>query len=303
MAPPADIQQIARTTRNGDHNLNMENEEYNPTEYNPAEHNPAESPVEEQIVYNAEATASRFSITPDFNPLAQDLFSQPQIHTNNRWSVSWADLMMTMFIFFTVLYVYMVGNRDLNYGTGPGRSQISDAGSGGIVNMNLNQHPSDIYNLTKQAIMDKFVDDTVTVDMISDQAIRISLAGDILFDTGRAELKPQSRGNLRQVASLLQTNNYIINVVGHTDNMPNHSAAYPTNWELSAARALKTTRFLIEEMGVAADRFFVSAHAWHQPVSQNNTASTRLLNRRVEIILTKQRPYPAQKTEMVSDNG
>ncbi len=136
-----------------------------------------------------------------------------------------------------------------------------------------------------------------------EEGITIRIRDRAVFTSGLADIKDEFKSLLSRIGQVINRMPNQVVIEGHTDNMPNHSAAYPTNWELSAARALKTTRFLIEEMGVAADRFFVSAHAWHQPVSQNNTASSRLLNRRVEIILTKQRPYPAQKTGRVSENG
>jgi chemotaxis protein MotB len=209
----------------------------------------------------------------------------------DRWSVSWADLMMTMFVLFTVLYAYQAGNRRLVLDDGPGVNTISESGSSQVAEVNTLYNPTDIYDKAKEAFLDEFVDDSVGVDMVSDQAVRISIAGDILFETGMAELLPQARERLWQIASVLRDNNYIINVSGHTDSMPNYSAKYPTNWELSAARATQTARFLMEKAGVPAERFFISAHAWHQPVRPNNSIMNRRQNRRVEIILMKERPY------------
>jgi chemotaxis protein MotB len=171
-------------------------------------------------------------------------------------------------------------------------------GKGSIVDTNIRQKPSDIYNYTRQAVADEFVDDTASVDMVEDRAVRIALAGDLFFDVGRAELKPEAVERLRQVAGILKENTYVINVVGHTDSMPNHSAQYPTNWELSTARACRAARFLIEEAGVSADRFFVSGHSMHQPLAPNNNASNRKLNRRVEIILMKDRPYGTSRAAL-----
>ena len=227
----------------------------------------------------------------DSDPFGIDPLSFPDGRKKEKWSVSWSDLMMTMFILFVVLYVYQAGNRELEFGIGPGIETISSKGSGSIVDTNIRQKPSDIYNYTRKAVSDEFVDDTAAVDMVEDRAVRIALAGDLFFDLGRAELKPQAVERLRQVASILKENSYIINVVGHTDSTPNHSAQYPTNWELSTARACRATRFLIEEAGVSADRFFVSGHSLHQPIAPNNNAANRKLNRRVEIILMKERPF------------
>jgi len=236
-------------------------------------------------------TSSSVFTRNEHDPFGIDPLSFPNGRKKEKWSVSWSDLMMTMFILFVVLYVYQAGNRELEFGGGPGKGAISDMGSGHIVDTNIRQKPSDIYNSTRQAVSDEFVDDTASVDMVEDRAVRIALAGDLFFDVGRAELKPQAVERLRQVAGILKENSYVINVVGHTDSMPNHSARYPTNWELSTARACRAARFLIEEAGVSADRFFVSGHSMHQPLEPNTNAANRKLNRRVEIILMKDRPY------------
>jgi len=232
------------------------------------------------------------------DPFGIDPLSFPSTQKKEKWSVSWSDLMMTMFILFVVLYVYQAGNRELQYGRGPGIETISSTGSGSIVDTNIRQKPSDIYNYTRKAVSDEFVDETATVDMVEDRAVRIALAGDLFFDVGQADLKPQAVERLRQVASILKENSYVINVVGHTDSTPNHSDLYPTNWELSTARACRAARFLIEEAGVGADRFFVSGHSIHQPIAPNNNAANRKLNRRVEIILMKDRPYGVSQADL-----
>ena len=59
----------------------------------------------------------------------------------HKWSVSWSDLMMTMFILFVVMYVYQVGDKELKFGPGPGRNSLSDQGSGTVINTNLRGKP------------------------------------------------------------------------------------------------------------------------------------------------------------------
>lgn len=248
----------------------------------------------EETGEGADASASPYTgffMSPEFDPYKTDLMSEGYVQKRDRWSVSWSDLMMTMFILFAVLYVYQAGNRRLILGDGIGAHDISQSGAGRVANLNALHNPTDIYDRAKQAFLDEFVDNSVGVDMVADNAVRISIAGDILFDTGRADLLPQARERLLQIASILRENTYIINVSGHTDSMPNYSDEYPTNWELSAARATRTARFLIETAGIPEARFFVSAHSWHQPIRSNDSAVNRRLNRRVEIILMKERPY------------
>ncbi len=226
-----------------------------------------------------------------FDPFAADSLLSFDTPRRGGWSVSWSDLMMTMFILFVVMYVYQASSRKLEFGPGPGTNLVSDAGSGRIVENNLDASPSEVFSQTRRAVMDEFVDDSASVDLVADRAVRISLAGDLFFDLGKADLKPQAQWRLRQIGKILQENSFVVNVIGHTDDMPNHSELYPTNWELSTARACRVARFLIREAGLPEERFFVSGHAWLQPLRPNNTAYNRSLNRRVEIVLMKERPY------------
>ncbi|ACN16727.1 MotB3 [Desulforapulum autotrophicum HRM2] len=226
-----------------------------------------------------------------FDPFSENLLFSFETPRRGGWSVSWSDLMMTMFILFVVMYVYQAGSRELEFGPGPGTNLVSDSGSGKIVENSLNASPSDVFTQTRQAVLDEFVDDSASVELVADRAVRISLAGDLFFDLGKADLKPQAQWRLRQIGRILQENSFVVNVIGHTDDMPNHSEQYPTNWELSTARACRVARFLIKEAQLPEERFFVSGHAWLQPLRPNNTAHNRSLNRRVEIVLMKERPY------------
>ncbi|MBF0467408.1 MAG: OmpA family protein [Desulfamplus sp.] len=231
-----------------------------------------------------------FSSDP-LDPFSDDLLTYAAQENTFRWSVSWSDLMMTMFIFFAVLYIYKSGNRELEFGQVPGHKNISDAGSGIIMKKNTETKPSEIYDETKKAIKDIWVKESTSVELVKDKAIRITLSGDLFFDTGRADLKTEAIWELRQLAQVLKENSFIINVAGHTDSVPNHSEMFPTNWELSTARACRVARFLIEDEGIEEERFFVSGHSWHQPVVPNNSTQNRALNRRVEILLMKEMPY------------
>jgi chemotaxis protein MotB len=92
---------------------------------------------------------------------------------------------------------------------------------------------------------------------------------------------------------LKNTKNKIIRVEGHTDNVPIHSrlqAQYPSNWELSAARATNVVRFLQDQAGIAPERLQAIGMAEYRPVASNKTPAGRGQNRRIEITLV---PEPA----------
>jgi chemotaxis protein MotB len=217
------------------------------------------------------------------------IFSCPEEDQKNRWAVSWSDLMMTMFIFFAVMFMYQAGDKEVKFGFGPGKSSLSEQGSGKVINVNTQGRSLDVFDRTRQAIKEVLINDTISADLINGDALKIILAGDFLFDSGRADLKLSARYQLDQIAKALNDNAYFINVAGHTDDTPSRSDTYPTNWELSSHRAVMVARYLTERCNVDENRIFITAHSYHQPVRSNDTDYNRSLNRRVELILTRQK--------------
>ena len=118
--------------------------------------------------------------------------------------------------------------------------------------------------------------------------LAVDVAEQIFFDSGRASLKPGGKEVLKKVGATLKGyENKIIRVVGHTDNVPiakSLQATYPTNWELSVARATNVVRYL-QEVGVPPERLVPSGRAEYEPVADNSTPEGRQKNRRIEILL------------------
>jgi len=118
------------------------------------------------------------------------------------------------------------------------------------------------------------------------------LTDKLLFDSGQATLQPQGDPLLEEVASLLNVDKtHPITVEGNTDNRPIATAAFPSNWELSTARATTVVRFLIAH-GVGAERLAAAGYAALHPVDSNATADGRARNRRVDIVLMRLNPVP-----------
>jgi chemotaxis protein MotB len=124
-----------------------------------------------------------------------------------------------------------------------------------------------------------------------DDGVAISLRGAAFFDSASAEIKASGLPLLREIAATLAGTPYKVTVEGHTDNLPIESWLYPSNWELSSARASRVTRLLIDQ-GVPKDRMRVEGLADTQPISPNADASGRPLpenqakNRRVVILVS-----------------
>lgn len=149
-----------------------------------------------------------------------------------------------------------------------------------------------IFTLSTDKISELGLDNFAAIDLVPDQTMRIILTGDLLFDTGEAELSRSSKSSLLQIADIIKDTPYMINVVGHTDNVPMHSEKYATNWELSVARASIVARCLVEEMGMNPQQFVVSGYSSFRPIKPNTNARNRAINRRVEIIISKRLPAP-----------
>jgi len=242
-------------------------------------------------IYSSDGKSFYDSLFEKSNHVNDDVFLRTRKQKSSQWMITWSDLMMTMFIFFAVMYVYQAGDRELKFGPGPGKNHLSEQGAGQVLNINSQGRSLDIYDQTKQAMQEVMAGEKPGVDLIKDGTVRIVLAGDLFFDPGKADLKPGAKYQLNQIARVLNENELAINVVGHTDDTPSYSEKFPTNWELSSKRAVMVARYLIEENLVDENRIFISAHSFHQPVRPNDTAYDRSLNRRVEIILMKQKPY------------
>jgi chemotaxis protein MotB len=118
--------------------------------------------------------------------------------------------------------------------------------------------------------------------------LSVDLAEQIFFDSGRAALKSGGKEVLKKVGDALKGyEDKIIRVVGHTDNVPMAKSLqkmYPSNWELSVARATNVVRYL-QQVGVPPERMVPSGRAEYDPVAPNDTPEGRQKNRRIEIML------------------
>lgn len=118
--------------------------------------------------------------------------------------------------------------------------------------------------------------------------LTLNMVDAILFDTGKAEIKPGGIAVLDRIVSILRDEREkAIRIEGHTDNVPITgilAKTYPSNWELSAARAIHVTRYL-QEHGIPPDILSAVAYGEYQPVAENDTPEGKAKNRRIEIVL------------------
>ncbi|MBC5638628.1 flagellar motor protein MotB [Ornithinibacillus sp. BX22] len=122
----------------------------------------------------------------------------------------------------------------------------------------------------------------------SERGVELVLQDSILFDSGEADILPSAHPFLTKVGNLLSQINNDIKVEGHTDDVPMSSYRYPSNWELSGARASSVVRLLVDENKLDEDRFSIAGYSDTKPLVPNDSASNRSKNRRVEIVILEE---------------
>jgi chemotaxis protein MotB len=137
--------------------------------------------------------------------------------------------------------------------------------------------------------LNKEIEDmSVQINQIQNRLV-VSVAEELFFDTGKAEIKSDGKRVLRRIGAVLKKiPEKNIRIEGHTDTVPIGRALraqYPTNWELGTARAVNVVRYLQEEGGLDPLRLSAVSYGQYRPISSNRTAAGRAKNRRIEITL------------------
>jgi chemotaxis protein MotB len=118
---------------------------------------------------------------------------------------------------------------------------------------------------------------------ITENGIEIQISDPVLFDKGRAELKPKIYPLLNFIASLARGWPNQVIIEGHTDNAVIRTEQYPSNWELSAARALSVLHYFEDYGGIEPTRLTAIGYGQYRPIAPNDTEEGKAKNRRIEI--------------------
>jgi len=227
---------------------------------------------------------------------------------SNDWLLTYSDLMTLVLVFFVLLYSFsqidvikfrqfitsFQGQGILNTGTAPleevqpentSKSQLEEQ----IAEEINAQRESlkEIYEMTVQYLEKHGLSDQVEV-RYRQRGIALDIKERILFDSGKAILKPEARELLDRLSGLFAKLPNQVSVEGHTDNRPIHTIQYPTNWELSVDRAVKVVRYLTEERGLDPHKFVAVGFGEYQPVLPNTSPENQAQNRRVVLVITTQ---------------
>ncbi len=257
---------------------------------------------------------------------------------HERWLVSYADFITLLFAFFVVMYAISSVNEGkyrvlssalvsafshpqktiepIQYGT-PLRSPIiqheslfkdsqlkneSTIDSPGV-DHRIVPTPKEMADMQKLADeieynLKPLIDQELITVTKTNQGLEIEIKSNILFASGAAVLSLQAIAPLKKIAAVLAKVPNDINVEGYTDNVPISTASFPSNWELSAARAASVVR-LFTQSGLQAMRLKAIGFGEHQPIADNATELGRSKNRRVAIMVLNR---PEEKRSSVGIN-
>lgn len=201
----------------------------------------------------------------------------------DEWLTTYADSITLLLCFFVILLSVSEPNMDKF-------EAVTEGFASGFVQDMIELPFKTIYEDFQLIIEDNAVELQVAAEF-TDQGVRLDISSSTLFEPNSAQLRKEAVPLLQQMAlSILETDleDYRVEIEGHTDDIPVRGGQFPTNWELSAARAARVARFVIDE-GVEPHRVRATAYADTKPkvpnldASGNPIAENRELNRRVII--------------------
>jgi len=223
------------------------------------------------------------------------------------WLTTFNDLVTLLMVFFVLLFTMStIDSRkmlDFQYAMQSGLG-ILRTGKDVSISVKRTQPVDDMSHIMTQAegernkqgsspLPDKLIDqirqlmgDDLDIQVTSTpQGTRLSFEDQVLFDFGRADINPAGYQMLNQIAKAIKNVSKPVRVEGHTDNVPIQTRRFPSNWELSVARAVNVVKYFAEVGKIDPHRLSAVGYGESRPVVANDTASNRAKNRRVEILL------------------
>lgn len=223
-------------------------------------------------------------------------------HDNHeRWLLTYSDLITLLMIFFVIMYAmssvdvvkYRQVADSLKVTMGGGKSIVGSSETANIlddvkaVNDAANAEKDKLKEVKKS--VDTYLDknglkSSVTTS-VEERGLVISLNDTLLFDTGKADVKPEAKKKLVEIGKILTKLNNYVRVEGHTDIVPISNYEFKSNWQLSAIRATNVTEILISDSGMAPQYLTAMGYGQYRPIADNDSEAGKAKNRRVDIIV------------------
>jgi chemotaxis protein MotB len=231
------------------------------------------------------------------------------VENHERWLISYADFITLLFAFFVVMYAISVVNEGKYrvfsdalgsaFGGRPAPATSSEAQQPIALPNLAAKRRAEALRRERERLTTLARDLTSTLAPLvkegkvrvtqNSRGVSVEINASVLFDSGEATLTADSKEALRALAVLLRDDPHALQVEGHTDTTPIRSNVFPSNWELSAARAGAVVRLFIDN-GVPAGRMTVVGHGANVPVASNEDAAGKARNRRVAVTILSALP-------------
>ena len=209
-----------------------------------------------------------------------------------RWMVSYADFVTLLFCFFTAMYA--ISNVDTNkleqfvssmksaFNEGEQGKEFSVIADVQVIPSTALETEADV-----RAILDTIIKESDgSIDVKRDnRGVVIAVADKMLYTSGSADLKDDAIDFLDQIVQAIIEFPNMVRIEGHTDNIPIHTKAFSSNWELSASRAINVAKYFVTKHGIDPGRITATGYADFKPVTTNESPDGRAKNRRVDIVL------------------
>lgn len=220
-------------------------------------------------------------------------------HENNeRWLLTYSDLITLLMIFFVIMYASsnidkekykkmsesfnsVFGSSDNVLGEGATTDGVGDPVV--IPETTEEQQLNDLKTQVDKIISENGFEGEIST-RIEERGLVVSFASNVFFDSGKANIRSDMEGDLTQIADIINKLDNFIRVEGNTDNIPIKNDEFKSNWELSSVRASNVVEYLINS-GVNAEKLSAVGYGEFRPVSTNDTEDGRSMNRRVDIVV------------------
>ncbi|HEY9179403.1 MAG TPA: OmpA family protein [Candidatus Baltobacteraceae bacterium] len=222
-----------------------------------------------------------------------------------RWLLTYADMITLLLALFIILFAmstiskvkFQKFAKDVSGGFDNvwSTNQPPQGGQDAQKSFNSSSNIPAIQKELQQYVQSHKLQNQVQVHMDHRGLVITLLSDKSYYDSGSAELRPQTKEILDGVDVFLRKNANLIRVEGNTDNVPIATEQYPTNWELSTARAVNVVRYLVENDHLSPMRISAAGYGQYHPRTDNSTPEARQANRRVDIVLLNANISQAEK--------
>jgi len=219
-----------------------------------------------------------------------------------RWLLTYADLITLLMAFFVVMYA--VSSVDVGKYRALAHSLRGALAGNSFFDLPLQgteTRPEPLEAMGREvagALAEMGLEGQAAV-FRTERGVVISLYGAVLFDLGKADIRPQAEAVLDRVAAALARIPNYVSVEGSTDDLPINTALFPTNWELSVRRATTVVRYFVDRHGLDPRRFLAVGYGEYQPMFPNDSEANRARNRRVDIVVLSHSPFPRGRPEPI----